>query len=168
VKLVENRSWDDPFIRPKRRLSLWKRRGRLCWYQTKVRIWVDRGGGCKIGGNCNAVSGVFLGGEVWSCLLRSAGFDVKYFLPIGGVGTKCQEVTGLTDSFDSTIATEMAVDMYREGGSQNQGVVRKERRTEDGEWRMRVDTERGKAFEGLSGSCCAEDGTSSTPAGRLQ
>jgi hypothetical protein len=27
VKLVENRSWDDSFIKPQRRLSLWKWRG---------------------------------------------------------------------------------------------------------------------------------------------
>jgi hypothetical protein len=53
-------------------------------------------------------------------------------------------------------------------GDLNPGGGTKRTEDEDGEWRMRVDTERGKAFEGLSGSCCAEDGTSSTPAGRLQ
>ena len=61
VKLVENRSWDDSFIKPQRRLSLWKRRGRRCWYQSKVRIWVDRWGGAGSGVKCNAVSGLFLG-----------------------------------------------------------------------------------------------------------
>jgi hypothetical protein len=54
---------------------------------------------------------------------------------------------GLTELFDSTIAPEMAVDMYCEGDLQTRGWDEK-----NGEWRrMRVDTERGKALEGLTG-----------------
>jgi hypothetical protein len=60
---------------------------------------------------------------------------------------------GLTELFDSTIAPEMAVDMYCEGDLQTRGWDEK-----NGEWRrMRVDTERGKALEGLTGeSLCSK------------
>jgi hypothetical protein len=61
VKLVENRSWDDSFIKPQRRLSLWKRRGEAVLVPEQGAHMGGSVGRCRIGVKCNAVSGLFLG-----------------------------------------------------------------------------------------------------------
>jgi len=90
--------------------------------------------------------------------LRSAGFDVRFFLPIGGVGTKCQDETASQNSLIRRLQRKWPLRCTARG-SPNRGWDEQE-----GEWRrMRVDTERGKALERLSGSRCAADGNQLYP-----
>jgi hypothetical protein len=60
VKLVENRSWDDSFIKPEAALAL-ETEGEAVLVPEQGANMGGSVGRCRIGVKCNAVSGLFLG-----------------------------------------------------------------------------------------------------------